>query len=187
MNETKMYTINNLFMSSLSHITNSQNQDLIYNNKRLLDSFIISNSASSDGKKKRKGSLNFNLDSMSIVVQKPGEEIITTLDTVNIDAINWPSWIEILKNNNILQSHKIEKVFYNSGDNNDYSKATYYVYTSYTNNLGIENYQMYYFTVEEKESLQKGITTGKNTDFYKNNNIEMDPFTRRLYLFANRS
>ena len=182
-----MYTVNNLFMSTLNYASNLGTGDVIYNNQKLYNSFIISNQASSDGKKKMKGALKLNLDSMPIVIQKNSDQVITQLDQTNVNAINWPSWINILNNNNNRFDHKIINVFYNSGNGNDASKASYYVYTSYEDNIGKIYYQMYYFGVNEgvmEQAMNKGVGTGNYTPFYSTQNIQMDPLTRRLYLLG---
>ena len=180
----KLYTINNLFMSTLNYIDNLGNGKVFYNNQQLLNSLIISSQASSNGKKKNKGSLKLNTDSTAIALQKNSDPVITQLDQTNIDAINWPSWINLLNNNNNKYDHKIESVFYSSGNNNESSKATYYVYTSYVNNLNQKSYQMYYFGVDET-SLNRGVTTSSSTSFYTTNNLAMDSLSRRLYLIGN--
>ena len=180
---TKMYTINNLFMSTLNYANNLGTGKVIYNNQTLFNSFIISNQASGDGKKKTKGSLKLNLDSMSIVIDN-NQKIIKTLDQTNIDAINWPSWINLLNSNSNKYDHKILNVIYNPSSNNYSSKATYYVFTSYADNIGDTNYQMYYFGAVEK-SLEKGVTTDNTyPELYQTFNVKMDPLTRRFYLFA---
>ena len=186
--QKSMYTINNLFMSTLNYASNLNIGKVIYNNKELFNSFIVSTQASSDGKKKMKGALKLNLDSMPIVIQKNNDPVIIALDQTNVDAINWPSWINLLNNNNNKYAHKIENIFYNSGNINDSSKATYYVYTSYLDNLGNNKYQMYYFGVNETvqdQILNKGVTTGPGIEFYNTRNLEMDSLSRRLYLIAN--
>ena len=183
----QMYTINNLFMSTLNYANNLGTGDVTYNNQKLYNSFIISNQASSDGKKKIKGALKLNLDSMPIVIQKNSDQVITQLDQTNVNAINWPSWINILNNNNNRFDHKIINVFYNSGNGNDASKASYYVYTSYEDNIGKIYYQMYYFGVNEgvmEQAMNKGVGTGNYNPFYSTQNIQMDPLTRRLYLLG---
>ena len=129
-----------------------------------------------------------NVDSTGIVIQKNNDPVITQLDQTNINAIDWPSWINLLNNNNNKYDHKIESVFYSSGNNNELSKATYYVYTSYVNNLNQKSYQMYYFGVNETiqdQALNRGVATGPATNFYTSQNLAMDSLTRRLYLIGN--
>ena len=181
---SNLVTINNLFMSTLNYVDNLGTGYVINNNERIEQNYTISN-IDSKGVYKKKGTLKLNVDSTPFIVKnKNNNKVITTLDSVNVDKINWPSWISSLALANKFP-HKILNVIYNPRENNSGSNANYYVYTSYEDEEGTTKYQMYYFNVNKDLTSDAGVVLADpDNAIYKTDNIIMEPLSDSFYMLG---
>ena len=194
---TKMYAVNNLFLSTLQKYPSLQN--VYYNNKPLSDlkeDYVISTKVEK-GKFKTKGALNLGVDTNSFYLDET-----TNINLTNQILFSWPDLTRITNNPTFKNNPVISKTFFENKFGNFDNSISYYALVNYpivtrtgtgelfSENIDENNRRNYLLRIvddilDTNNQMVTGIPIKK--DIYEGNNLDnlkkmqVDEFTGNIY------